>query len=203
MTKNYFLDTNVVISLAKYHKNKSIQSLMELDKLDYYKAKSIEKLYNLIDKNKITVYISPIVYDEITQGIKNFGSYVKDYVKSRNIRVVVNIPQDKLEIINKLGNYYFEYISQGGETAFDTHDEKYNGKNDAFIMALSSVCGVNIITFDKHFTTKYFTIKEANASFKNEYLIPNNLLDKVSKNYDNVKIHKPTFIMKKEIEYTI
>ncbi len=202
MSKNYFLDTNVVISLAKYAEHKSIDYLMQVDGLDYYKAKSIETLYNLIENNKINAYICPIVYDELKQGVKRFGKQTIDYVSRSNIKVIVNIPLEQLKIINKLGNYYFEHKSKSGETAFDTHDEKFNGKNDAFIMAFSTICGVNIITFDKHFTNKYFTIKEANDAFKNNYIIPNKCEDKISKNYDNIKIHKPTFIMKREHVFT-
>ncbi len=203
MAKNYILDTNVVISLAKYSMHNSIHNLMEVDGLDYYKAKSIEKLYQKIENGEINAYICPQVYDEIYQGIKKFGTQTINYLINSKVQVITNVPIDKIKIINKLGNYYFEYKSKSGETAFDTHDEKYNGKNDAFIMAFCSVCGTSIITFDKHFTTKYFTIKEANQSFKNNYLCKNNLLDKISKNFDNIKIHKPTYIMKKEFEYSL
>ncbi len=202
MAQNYILDTNVVISLAKYFTHLSISHLMEVDGLDYYKARSIEKLYQKIENGEINAYICPQVYDEIYQGIKKFGTKTINFLFNSKVKVITNVPIDKIKIINKLGNYYFEYKSKSGETAFDTHDEKYNGKNDAFIMAFSSVSGISIITFDKHFTTKYFTIKEANQSFKNNYLKKNNLIDKISKNFDNIKIHKSTFIMKKEFEYS-
>ena len=203
MTKNFILDTNVVISLAKYSTHKSINQLINTDGLDYYKAKSIEKLYQKIENGDINAYICPLVYDEIYQGIKKFSTQIVNFLINSKVQVITNVPTDKIKIINELGNYYFEYKSKSGETAFETHDEKYNGKNDAFIMAFSSVCGVSIITFDKHFTTKYYTIKEANHSFKKNYILKNNLLDKINKNFDNVKIYKPTFIMNKEFEYLL
>lgn len=203
MAKTYFLDTNVVICLAKYHKCKSIDVLMEKEGWGYYKAKSIATLYKLIDKRQIDAYICPIVYDEILQGVNRFGKDNLNFLDNSKISVVVDMPREKLELINKLGNYYFEYKGQSKEPAFDTHEEKYNGKNDAFIMAYSSICGLNIITFDNHFTTKYFTIKETNKAFMENYLISNGYENKVSKNYDNVKVHKPTFILENEQQYCL
>lgn len=197
MANVYLLDTNVVISLAKYHKGKTVQALMANDGLDYYKAKSIEVLYKLIKEDKITAVIPPVVYDEILQGVKRFGPDVKNFVEESNIRLLTNLPEKQMEIASKLANFYFKFESGSKEKAFEEHNEKYNGKNDAHIMALCSVLGLSIITFDKHFTNRYFTIKEANEAFKKRYLKPNNLLKQVSSSYDFIKIHKPTFVMKK------
>ena len=196
MKKKYLLDTNVVIALSKYHISQDIASLTQEEGFDYYKALSIKTLYNLIKNNEIEAYVPYIVVDEIKQGTKKYGLNAYLYYLQSEIILVDNIPTDTLKIINDLGNFYLRFKSKSGETVFQDKIERYNGKNDAFIMAFASITGLNIITFDKHFTKKFFTIKEANDSFMQKYLKKYGKLSLVSKKFNEVKIHKPTHILK-------
>ena len=197
MKKKYLLDTNVVIALSKYHISQGdIESLTEEDGFDYYKALSIKTLYNLIKNNEIEAYVPYIVVDELKQGINKYGMSAYLYYIQSEINLIQNIPPEVLKIINDLGNYYTKFKSKSAETIFQDKIERYNGKNDAFIMAFASITGLNIITFDKHFTKKFFTIREANDSFMQKYLKKYGKLSLVSKKFNEVKIHKPTHILK-------
>lgn len=193
MNNMYFLDTNIVIALAKFHKEKTIEGLMEADGLDYYKAKSIAKIYELIKQKKIKVIISPTVYDEINMGVKRFGKDVRNYLYNSNIMILTDIPKEKLDIINRLAEHYFTYTSKSGEHPFDTHPEKPNGKNDAYIMATASVIGLDIITLDKHFTTKNFSIREANRDFINS--LSEEEKNQVSWHAPIILAQKPTYVL--------
>ena len=193
MNKIYFLDTNIVIALAKFHKEKTIEGLMQADGLDYYKAKAIAKIYDLIKTGKIKALISPTVYDEINMGVKKFGKETKNYLYQSNIMILTDIPKQKLDIINRLAEHYFTFTSKSGEHPFDTHPEKPNGKNDAYIMATASVIGIDVITLDKHFTTKNFSIREANKDFIKSLSEEEKKL--VSWHSPMILAQKPTYIL--------
>lgn len=165
--KNIFmLDTNVLIALSEYHYLQNIDAMFKNnEKMSYNGAVSIAKLYDLIDNKKIKVYISDLVVDEINQGIKKYGTSTKDYLVQSNIEVA-QMTAEQIELSTKLGNHYFNYKTVFGNYAFDTHDEKYNGLNDAFIMSDATILGLDLITFDNHFNNMEYSIIETNKNFK-------------------------------------
>lgn len=186
------LDTNVVISLATYSQSKSIEKLMGDDGIDYYKAKSIATLYKLIEDGKVIAGIPLLVVEEINQGVKRFGDFVRNYVKQSPIIIASKMTGEQQDIVNNLVEVYLNYKTASGEYAFERHEEKHNGINDAIIMAVASVYGTDIITFDKHFTSKILTIKDCNKMFQQTYLRENKLEDKVSPRFGKVEALKPT-----------
>lgn len=196
----FILDTNVVISLAKYDKVKDINALTKLDNMNYYYAKSIAKLYNMIDNGTISVEILPTVLSEIQQGTKRFGPLVEDFIKNyKKIKLHV-LSQEELKLACELKNDYFNTQTASGEYAFYFDPKKFNGMNDAFIMAQASILGQDVITYDKHFTTRVFSIRDVNKMFKNKHT-----KEEIPKGYDRmgkIQISKPTVFIERFSEFS-
>ncbi|MBQ8844717.1 MAG: PIN domain-containing protein [Clostridia bacterium] len=187
----YILDTNIVISLAKYDKVRDYKKLAASDNMNYYYARSIEKLYNMIERGEIIAEITPTILNEIQQGTKRFGPLVEDYIKN-NKKIKLHVfSQDEIRLAYELRNDYFNTQTSSGEYAFHYDPNKFNGMNDAFIMAQASILGYDVITYDKHFTTRVFTIREVNKMFKQKHTrseMSNRGYDRM----DKIQISKPT-----------
>ncbi len=199
----FFLDSNIIISLTKlYFNNMNISVLInnkdtsfngyEGDGLSLEKAKSIKSLFYLIRDKKIKCFISPVVYDEVT-NFKHDDSCVK-LMKLLGIDIISYESTEMKSIVEKLSDLYFTTKSSANSnTAFEIDENKKNWKNDALIMAFASYTGIDIITNDKHFlcSTREISYTNHYASTSNEITpkhyffsnvrCPDNVVKKINK----------------------
>lgn len=193
-TPTYMLDSNVVISLTKFNSKKPFKLIMQENNLEYNTCKTIFELYNKIESGQIKALISPVVFDEISQGTRKYGNSCINYLVSSKIKITV-LSQKQMEVVSALTDHYFKYKSKSREAVFIKNDNKRNWANDAHIMAEASVLGVDILTFDNHFLKKVFIIREANKNFMKNYVAKNNVRRLISKKIENITCIKPTAIL--------
>lgn len=194
MDNKVVLDTNIVIILGQYHKDKSIDKLVESNNLSYDKAFAIKILYEKIESGEVDSYITPQIYSEVKQGIQKFGRDTIDYLKNSNIYLFkAYSSKNEYELDEELAKTYI------ANEVFEI-EEKYNCFNDAFIAAFAVNSSLDIITFDNHFYKAASNLKECNEKYKNEYLIPNIRMEDVSPDFNNgIKICGPQKYFKKEV----
>ena len=162
----YLLDSNVVISLAKYGSCKSVDRLMQIDRIQRKdRAIMIARLYNLIENGTIRVGVTATVVDELLKTSHHKNDIVMKYLETNPKLLKISLSEEQYRASVELARLYF---SRGvnGEHAFNRHIGVENGENDAHIKAQASILGKDILTFDKHFKEHDDVVRKVNAYFK-------------------------------------